>query len=402
MLYFIKTHKIKAISLGSKVLSTFVFCFTINCLIAQIDKHQITADFDRQLYKPAKFLFIGGYAHASLEAFQREGVTDSIKANLDKIGLAAQLNLAKGLHVFSETEYNFLDKKVHFTNLFLSYQPAESWGIRAGFINIPIGHFNRYHIIADKSFLTEPKLTTDLLPVIYSDAGFGFFGTLGKEIDCKFTYELNFIEGIGEQILYTPSANTEMQLSKNNELRLNDNNKNLMVNGRFAFTEPDIFEMGASFLSGRYSNEASDTIRDIQIYALDFMLKQGQLKMQSEVAMNVVDIPSNMMELYADQQWGTYVDLIYRAYSYQPKKLNQALTLDLAFRFDYVDLSNGYFNKTREKITNDYYKVTGGLVFRPIPKTAIILNASYQWFSDLLGNPPKRTSGFEFGVASYF
>jgi len=89
---------------------------------------------------------------------------------------------------------------------------------------------------------------------------------------------LNFIEGIGEQILYTPSANTEMQLSKNNELRLNDNNKNLMVNGRFAFAEKDIFEMGASFLSGKYSNEKADTVRNMQIYALDFMLQQNKLK----------------------------------------------------------------------------------------------------------------------------
>jgi len=373
-------------------------------LLAQVNTNQFTSstDFDRKLYKPSKFLYVGGYAHASIEAYQREGVGQGVQYSFDKVGLAFQLNVLKGLHLFSETEYNFLDKKVNFTNLFLSYKPHESWGFRFGFINIPIGYFNRNHIIADKSFITEPRLTTDLLPVIYSDAGFGFYGTLGKVSDCKFTYELNLIEGIGEQILYTPSANTEMQLSKNNELRLNDNNKNLMLNGRFAFMEKDVFEIGTSFLSGKYSSDEADTIRNLQIYALDFMLRQGRLKIQSEVALNVVDIPYNMEELYADKQWGTYIDLVYRAYSYKAKKLKQPLTIDVAFRYDFVDLNVGYFNRTREKITNEYYKVTGGLVFRPIPKTAIILNGCYQWFYDLLGNPAKRLSGFELGVASYF
>lgn len=399
---FIKIHKIYCNLSFSKLFFTFAFCLAILSSFAQIDKYQFTSDFNRKLYKPAKFLHIGGYAHASIESFQIEGVQQDLHTSFDKIGLIFQLNIAKGLHLFNETEYNFLDDKFHFTNLFLSYRPVKGLGVRIGFINIPIGYFNRHHIIADKSFITEPKLTTDLLPVIYSDAGFGFYGTLGKELDCKFSYELNFIEGIGEQILYTPSANTEMQLSKNNELRLNDNNQNLMINGRFAFAEKDIFEMGVSFLSGKYSNTKADTVRNMQIYALDFMLQQNNLKIQSELALNVVDIPYNMEELYADQQWGTYIDLIYRAHSYKGKKRKKPLTIDIAFRLDYVDLSMGYFNRTREKITNEYYKVTGGVVFRPIPKTAIILNGSYQWFFDLLGNPAKRTSGFELGIASYF
>lgn len=399
---YIETHNLYSNSLWCRFLCLLVFSVSLYPLLAQVNTNQFTADFNRTLYKPSKFFYVGGYAHASIEAYQQEGVGQGIDYTLDKVGLAFQLNVSKGLHLFSETEYNFLEKKVHFTNLFLSYKPHESWGLRFGFINIPIGHFNRNHIIADKSFLTEPKLTTDLLPVIYSDAGFGFYGTLGKETNCRFSYELNLIEGIGEQILYTPSANTEMQLSKSNELRLNDNNKNLMLNGRFAFTEREVFEMGVSFLSGKYSSEQADTTRNMQIYAFDFMLKQGRFKMQSEVAMNVVDIPYNMEELYADKQWGTYIDLVYRAHSYTAKKLKHPLTIDLAFRYDFVDLNVGYFNRTREKITNEYYKVTGGIVFRPIPKTAIILNGCYQWFYDLLGNPAKRLSGFEFGVASYF
>jgi len=84
---------------------------------AQIDKYQFIADFDRKLYKPAKFLYIGGYAHASIEAFQIEGVQKNLHTSFDKIGLTFQLNIAEGLHLFNETEYNFLDKKLHFTIL---------------------------------------------------------------------------------------------------------------------------------------------------------------------------------------------------------------------------------------------------------------------------------------------
>lgn len=399
----LSTHKhlFKTKIILSQLLVTLILCSTCFITSAQLSKESET-NFNRKIYKLSEYFYVGGYANGAVSLFQQEGVNSGFNAKFDKAGLILQLNFPDGLQFFSETEYNFKDEKIHFTNLFISYKPFKALGTRVGFINIPIGHFNRYHIIADKSFLNEPMLSTELLPSVFSDAGFGIFGTLGKREDCQFKYEINLIEGIGEQILYTPSANTEMQLSKNNNLILNDNNKNLMLNGRFAFLEDDIYEIGASFLTGKYSNKDADTTRLLKIYALDFMLRQGKLKIQSEAALNLIEIPYNMNELYANKQWGTYVDATYVAWTSNNKKLKNPMTLDVSFRYDFVDLNSGYFNRTREKITNEYYKITGGIIFRPIPKSAIILNGSFQWFYDLLGNPAKKSSGLELGIASYF
>ena len=53
-------------------------------------------------------------------------------------------------------------------------------------------------------------------------------------------------------------------------------------------------------------------------------------------------------------------------------------------------------------ITDDFKSVVPGISFRPTAQTILRLNYRYEWQRDILGNPPKRTAGWQFGVSAYF
>jgi hypothetical protein len=48
------------------------------------------------------------------------------------------------------------------------------------------------------------------------------------------------------------------------------------------------------------------------------------------------------------------------------------------------------------------WAIVPGLSFRPSPTTVIRANYRYHWQTDLLGNLPTRTAGFQFGFSTYF
>jgi len=364
--------------------------------------------FDRYLYKIGSSNYIGGYAHGSLNRFETEGISDGFNVTVPSIGAIVQSNIGQLLRFYAEGEYNSIDKKFQVNNLLIDFSNSPKFGIRIGYYNLPLGFYNQKSIKAHYNFLDDPLISTLVLPGPYSDAAFGIYGILGGEKSIvQLKYQFNVVEGLNEQILYTPSSNTEMQLGKNDDLFFDDNNNLPMYNGRIAFYQKDVFEIGASMLAGAYSNISSDsepdTIRNLYSGVFDVQLYLGKLKIQSESALNIIHLPGSMDELYADKQYGTFVDLSYELFNlpHQYKRYLQH-SLSIAARYDFVDLHVGYFDKTYEQISNEYYKASVGLVYRPREQSAVILNGNYQWFYDLLGNPAKKTMGIEFGFASYF
>ncbi|MBP7388747.1 MAG: hypothetical protein KA841_00005, partial [Chitinophagales bacterium] len=60
------------------------------------------------------------------------------------------------------------------------------------------------------------------------------------------------------------------------------------------------------------------------------------------------------------------------------------------------------FQSTGTNIADHIIAISPAISFRPISQTVIRLNYRYEWQTDLLGNPPSKTMGFQFGVSSYF
>ena len=77
-------------------------------------------------------------------------------------------------------------------------------------------------------------------------------------------------------------------------------------------------------------------------------------------------------------------------------------TLNIAVRLEYVDWNVGTFNETGGNIGEDIWSIMPAISFRPSTQTVFRLNYRYQKQYDILGNGPAVTSGFSFGISSYF
>ena len=114
-----------------------------------------------------------------------------------------------------------------------------------------------------------------------------------------------------------------------------------------------------------------------------------------------IDVPATFSQQFGDRQRGGFVDLV------QPLLTGKILGFDkasfnVAMRLEYVDWNDGTFRETGENIGDDIWAVVPGMSFRPTAQTVIRLNYRLMGQTDILGNPPAKISGIQFGVSSYF
>jgi len=114
-----------------------------------------------------------------------------------------------------------------------------------------------------------------------------------------------------------------------------------------------------------------------------------------------VDVPETYTQQYGNKQAGGFVDVV------QPVMRGNILgftgsVVNAVFRFEYVDWNIGKFKETGGNIGDDVISIMPGLSWRPFAQTVFRLNYRYKWQTDILGNPPAKTAGFQFGFSSYF
>jgi len=393
----------------SKAISSYLLIFFILFTsIGNCKSHNASfskALFDRELYKPFKPIYIGGYINSSINYFNEEGQYEGLQPSLNHLGIIGQINLFRYLNVYGEFEYD-QTRKFHVNSLFAQIG-TNNIGLRFGYLGFPLGRYKQYHIKKSRHFVEHPLIITRILPGISCDAGAGIYASLGNEDYSKISFELNFVTGLNEKILYTPSANTEMQLGASKSLKINDNNSNLMMNARVGLLQNKVFNIGASILAGTYTDGTKEAAtmftksKKLQIYVFDIALYFKKLSIESEIAVNNIELPENIRELYAENQRGSFIDISCLLFKKDNFLLNKPLKIYAVGRYDFIDLNNGYLNVTNEKITDEYHRITVGLSAQLFNKTSIILNGSYQLFSDLLGNPYKKTAGIQLGLASF-
>jgi len=382
--------------------------FALLALVANCKAQSLSADviFEREIYKPFKPLYIGGYFNGSFNYFENEGENEGISSTINYLGLIAQINPFKYFSIYSEFEYNQTNNfKI---NSLFAQIGNKNIGLRFGYLSFPLGKYKQYHIKKERHFVEHPLVVTRLLTGISCDSGIGIYFSAGDANNSNINFELNFVSGLNEQILYTPSANTSMEMGTSKSLKISDNNDNLMVNARLGLLQNNIFDIGASILAGTYTNRMKENSsmytksKKLYIYVFDAAFYFNKFNIESEFAINNIELPENITELYANKQNGYFIDLSYELYSNDNFMLSKPLKIFTAIRYDYVDLNNGYFVFNKEKINDDYKKITFGLSANLFGKTSVILNSSYQWFTDLLGNPSKKTAGVQLGLSSFF
>ena len=115
----------------------------------------------------------------------------------------------------------------------------------------------------------------------------------------------------------------------------------------------------------------------------------------------VVDVPATYSQQFGTRQRGGFVDIVQPVLRRRVFGFNKAV-LNLALRLGHVDHNVGRFKESGTVIGDEVLEIVPGLSFRPVPGTVIRLNYRIERAYDLFRDPPARTGGFQFGVASYF
>jgi len=351
---------------------------------------------------------LGGYMEANWQKLTTNGVSEGHQFQFRRMTLFVASTIGKRLKFLSEIEFEDGAKviSIEFAALDIEFYPMLN--LRGGIILNPIGAFNQNHDGPKWEFVDRPISATQMLPATWSNAGFGLYGK-HYDGDWMFGYEAYLTGNFDNSIIDNTENKTFLPASKNNPTRFEDINSGLpLFTGKVAARNNRIGEIGISYMGGVYNKFQIDGLqvddkRRADVFALDFnsTIQSLQTFITGEWAWIKVNVPSTYSQQYGNKQQGGFLDIV------QPVLKRNMLgwkdaTLNLAIRFEYVDWNVGKFTDTGGNISEDIWSIVPAISFRPTAQTVFRLNYRYMQQKDLLGNPPAKTGGFQFGLSTYF
>jgi hypothetical protein len=272
----------------------------------------------------------------------------------------------------------------------------------------PIGAFNQNHDGPKWEFIDRPVSATQMLPATWSNVGFGIYGKKYNK-NWVFAYELYLTNGFDDQIIANAENKTFLPASKLNKDRFEESFNGIpLTTGKVALRNKKIGELGVSYMGGVFNKFQDDGLtldkkRRVDVWAVDFNTTLPTLKtyIVTEWAFVKVDVPDTYTQQYGKRQAGGFIDFVQpvirkNIFGFEKSVVNAVC------RLEYVDWNVGTFNETGGNISEHFSSVVPGISWRPTSQTVLRLNYRYNWQTDLLGNPPSHTAGFQFGFSSYF
>ena len=348
---------------------------------------------------------IGGYFEGNSNYFSEDGVSEGLSFELRRFNIFLYSSLGSGIKFLSELEFEHGTEEIALETALLDFQFSPMFALRGGILLIPLGMFNQNHDSPRWDIIDRPLVSTQIIPSTLSEVGFGVYGRFNLVRDLSLTYSAYLTNGLGDGIILNTEGKTFIPSGKREEAFGEDNNGLPAYSGRIAF-QNSLGELGFSFYHNVYNSFRVEGIevdekRNLSIGAADFSTTFFDITLHGEAAYSIIDVPDNLSEIFGDEQWGTFVDVIYPVFKGSVFLFNDAI-LNSIFRFEYVDFNIGDFNSTGQSIRDEITALVFGLSFRPVSNTVIKANYRRHWTVDAIGNPIIHTAGFQFGFASYF
>ncbi|HRW99701.1 MAG TPA: hypothetical protein P5280_09435 [Cyclobacteriaceae bacterium] len=351
---------------------------------------------------------LGGYVEANWQHLGTDGVTEGHQFQMRRLTLFVASSIYRRIKFLSEIEFEDGTKEINieFASVDIEFHPLLNF--RGGIVMNPIGAFNQNHDGPRWEFVDRPVSATQLLPATWSNVGFGLYGKLYKN-NWVYAYEAYLTNGFDDTIISNTENKTFLPASKENPDRFEESFNGVpLLTTKVALRNKRIGEVGLSYMGGVYNKFQEDGLtldkkRRLHVWAVDFntIIPLTRTYLNTEWTLVSLDIPESYSQQFGDQQAGGFVDVVQplirkSIFGFERSVINAAL------RFEYVDWNRGNFRETGDKIHDDFVSVVPGLSWRPTAQTVIRLNYRYNWQTDLLGNPPSKTAGFQFGCSSYF
>lgn len=406
----------------SILIAVFVM-FIVQDLCAQIDSTllrrssadttRLTMNMDAVYNRPflslGKFpVAVGGYVEANWQHMGTDGITEGHQFQMRRLTLFIASGISKRIRFLSEIEFEDGAKEINIEFASVDFEFHPLFNLRGGIIMNPIGSFNQNHDGPKWEFIDRPVSATQMLPATWSNVGFGVYGKLYRN-NWVYAYEVYLSNGFDDQIILNAENKTFLSASKANPDRFEESfNGAPLLTAKAAFGKKNVGEIGISYMGGVYNKFRDDGIvldkrRRVDVLAVDFnsTLPLVRTWINAEWAWVMVDVPGTYSQQYARRQAGGFIDIV------QPIASGNILGFDrsvvnVAVRGEYVDWNLARFNETGSRIRDDLAAIAPGISWRPTSQTVVRLNYRYQWKTDIFGNRPERTAGFQCGFSSYF
>jgi hypothetical protein len=351
---------------------------------------------------------VGGYVEADYQYIGEDGITDGHTFRIPRMTLFVASTIHRKIKFLSEIELEEGGKEIaiEFAAVDFSFHPL--FNLRGGVVMNPIGAFNQNHDGPKWEFVDRPIAMTQMLPATWSNVGFGLYGKQFNK-NWAYGYEVYLTNGFDGSIIDNEENRTFLPSSKRNAERFEENsNGEPLFTTKVGIRNSNVGEIGVSYMGGIYNKYQDDGVvlddkRRLDVLAIDIntTLPWTNTYIVGEWAWVSIDVPETFSQQFGDQQKGGFVDFV------QPIKKGKLFdfdnaTLNLSLRLEYVDWNVGTFNETGGNISDDLWAITPAISFRPTAQTVIRLNYRVMRQQDILGNPPAKIAGVQFGISSYF
>lgn len=351
---------------------------------------------------------LGGYVEANYQYLSENGISEGHQFQMRRLTLFVSSAISKRIKFLTEIEFEDGTKEINIEFASVDFEFSPLLNLRGGVVMNPIGSFNQNHDGPKWEFVDRPISATQMLPATWSNVGFGLYGKKYTS-DWVYAYEAYLTNGFDDKIIANAENKTFLPASKENKERFEESfNGSPLFTGKVAVRNRNIGELGLSYMGGVYNKFKEDGItldkkRSLHVLALDFNTTFPKINtyINAEWAWVNVDIPDTYTEQFGRKQQGGFIDLVQPVLKRPMFGFDNAV-LNVAVRLEYVDWNKGKFKSTGGNISDEVFAIVPAISWRPTPQTVIRFNYRHNWQKDILGNPPAKLAGFQFGLATYF
>ena len=351
---------------------------------------------------------LGGYAEANYQYLSENGISEGHQFQMRRVTLFVSSSIYKRIKFLSEIEFEDGTKEINIEFASVDFEFAPLLNFRGGIVMNPIGSFNQNHDGPKWEFVDRPISATQMLPATWSNVGFGLFGKKFTN-NWVFGYEAYLTNGFDDKIIANSENKTFLPASKENPDRFEESsNGRPLFTGKIAVRNNKVGEIGLSYMGGVYNKFQEDGLtldkkRRVNVFAVDFntTLPHTKTYINGEWAWVNVDVPETYTEQFGKKQHGGFVDFVQPVLKRSMFGFEKAV-LNVACRLEYVDWNKGTFKSTGGNISDDVFSIVPAISWRPTAQTVLRFNYRYNKQQDILGNPPAKLSGFQFGISTYF
>lgn len=351
---------------------------------------------------------LGGYVEANHQYLSQDGISEGHQFQMRRLTLFVASSISKRIKFLTEIEFEDGTKEINIEFASVDFEFAPLLNFRGGVVMNPIGAFNQNHDGPKWEFVDRPISSTQMLPATWSNVGFGIFGKKYNK-DWVYAYEAYLTNGFDESIISNAENKTFLPAAKANPNRFEESfNGSPLFTGKVALRNRNICELGLSYMGGVYNKFEEDGLtldakRRVDVFAVDFntTLSKSKTFINGEWAWVKVDIANTYTEQFGRRQQGGFIDFVQPVFK-NPVFGFEKSVINAALRLEYTDWNKGKFKSTAGNISDDIFAIVPAISWRPTSQTVIRFNYRYTWQKDILGNPPSKLAGFQFGLSTYF